>query len=330
MRSLLSSLACVAVLFGLALPASAIEPKYLPANAEFAVTINLKQILESPLLKDKKDLVDMAKGFIKDKLNESPAKEYLDKAGFDIFRDLHSITVTGDGSKDPDSFFIAIEGKFDTDKLVEVAKDAAQQAGDNLKVTKSGNVNVFEITPKENEKTIYAGLISDSLLVAAPTREALTATIARVNGGKSAALKPGLKKLIETTNAKQSFSFVATSEGLAKMAENAPQQNPGVGAALQTIEGMALSITLTKDIAFQLAGTATDADSAAEMAKKANGGIALAKLFIGQQAKNDEKLEMVVNVLDTLKISSQGQNVVLRGVVSQAVLEKAFSLIPGQ
>ncbi len=329
MRSFLNRLACAFVLLVLAMPAAAIEPKYLPPNAEVAITVNLKQILESPLLKDKKDLVDLAKGFIKGKLEESPAKEYLDKAGFDIFRDLHSITVTSDGSKDPSNLFIAIEGKFDPEKLVQVAKDAARDAGDKLKVSKVGNVNIFEITPKEDEKTIYAGLINDSLLVAAPSRDGLNATIARVNGGRAAGIKPALKKLLETTNSKQSFSIVASGEGLAKMAESAPQQPGGqFGAMLQSLEGMAFSISLTKDIAFQLAGTATDEESAKNMAKQANAGLTLGKLFVGNKAKEDENFQTAADVINSLKISTQGTNVVLRGVITQENLEKALSLIP--
>lgn len=329
MRSFLNRLSCLAVLIGLAMPAAAIEPKYLPPNAEVAITVNLKQILESPLLKDKKDLVDLAKGFIKGKLEESPAKEYLDKAGFDIFRDLHSITVTSDGSKDPNNAFIAIEGKFDAEKLVQVAKDAARDAGDKLKVSKVGNVNIFEISPKEDEKTIYAGLINDSLLVAAPSREGLNATIARVNGGRAAGIKPALKKLLETTNAKQSFSFVASGDGLAKLAESAPQQPGGqFGAMLQSLDGVAFSITLTKDISFQLAGTAVDEESAKNMAKQANAGLTLGKLFVGNKAKEDENFQTAADVINSLKISTQGTNVVLRGVITQENLDKALSLIP--
>src|SRR6266404_3949669 len=75
MRSFLSRLACVAVVFGLALSARAIEPKYLPPNAEMAITVNLKQILASELFKDKKDLVDEVKGLLKGKLEDTPVKE---------------------------------------------------------------------------------------------------------------------------------------------------------------------------------------------------------------------------------------------------------------
>src|SRR4051794_1695741 len=195
MYSYLSRIACAFLVLGMALAAPAIEPKYLPPNAEMALTLNLKQILNSELLQDKKVLVDSAKAFVQGKLDETPFKGYFDKAGFDLFRDLHSVTITTDGSKDLDSLFIAVEGNFNTEKWVDLAKSAARDSGDVLKVTKNDNVNIFELTLRANDKTIFAGLIGDSILVAAPTRAALNATIARVQSN-NATLKPGVKKLI--------------------------------------------------------------------------------------------------------------------------------------
>jgi len=329
MRSFLSRLACVAAVMGTALSARAVEPKYLPPNSEVAITVNLKQILNSDLVKDKKDLVDQAKAFLKQKLDESPAKEYLDKAGFDLFRDLDSVTVTSDGSKDPNNGFVIIEGTFNADKLVEVAKEAATKSGDNLKVTKAGNVNVFEITPKDNEKTIYSALINNSLMIAAASREQLNAAIARINSNKTPNFRANFKTALETTNSKQSFSFVASGEGLAKMAESAPKQPGGdFGAMLQNMDGMAMSISLTKDVTFQLAGTAKTEEDAKKMAAAANFGLIGIRGMVIQQAKQDAKVQPVADIANTLRITTQGNTIVLRGEVSQANLDKMLTLIP--
>jgi hypothetical protein len=309
----------------MALTAPAIEPKYLPPNAEMALTLNLKQIVNSELFQDKKVLVDTAKAFVQGKLEETPLKEYFDKAGFDLFRDLHSVTITTDGSKDLDSLFIAVEGNFNTEKWVDLAKSAARDSGDVLKVTKNGNVNIFELTPRANEKTIYAGLIGDSVLVAAPTREALNATITRVKSNE-ATLKPGFKKLLETTSNKQSFSMVTSGTGIAKGLENAPRVPGGdIGGLLAGLDGLSFSITLTKDITFQLAGAARDEESAKQMASQGDVGLRLAKAFLTQKANEDDKMQLATDVLNTLKITTQGSNVILRGAVTQRALDKLLS-----
>lgn len=275
MRSPLSRIAALAVVFAVAAPASAIDPKFLPPHAEAAITINVKAALDSQLAKNKKDLLEKLKETIKAKLDESPAKEWLEKAGFDIMKDLHSITIAGDGSKEVDSIFFAVEGAFNVDKLVETAREAARTNGDVLKWSKSGNVNIFEVTPQGNEKTIYAGLIGDSVLVAAPTRDALNGTIARVNGGgKAAGLKPGLKTLLQTTNSKQTLSVVATGAAIAKGIENAPRPPKGDFAAMaQSVDGLAISVTVGKDIQFEASITSKDEDTAKKMAAAGNFGL---------------------------------------------------------
>ena len=77
-----------------------IDPKYLPPNSEAAVTINIKQLLESEVVKSKKEMLDAGKKTLNDKMKESGLKSYFDKAGIDLFRDIHTITVSSDGSKD--------------------------------------------------------------------------------------------------------------------------------------------------------------------------------------------------------------------------------------
>jgi hypothetical protein len=328
MRPFIRFASAAAVVSLTLLSAGAIEPKYLPPNAETAITLNLKQIQDSQLFQDKKTIIDFAKGFLQGQLESSPIKAYLDKAEFDLFRDLHSITITTDGSKDLDSMFIAIEGKFKTDKWVQVAKDAANENGEKLRVTKSGNTQIFELTPAQNEKTIYAGLINDKVLVAAPTRASLDATIARVTGLRSPGVKPAFKKLLDTTNSKQSFSYVASGKGIAKGLANMPRVPGGdIGASLESLDGLAFSITIAKDIDFQLAATAKDEDSAKQMAALANKGLTLGRTLLNNK-KDNNKLEPLSDIVSTLKVTTQTSNVILRGVVTQETLDKILSFVP--
>ncbi|MCE9530749.1 MAG: hypothetical protein K8T89_06440, partial [Planctomycetes bacterium] len=329
MRAFLARLTCVAVVLGLALPARAIDPKYLPPNTEIVITVNVKQILESDLLKDKKDLVDQVKAMVKDKINESPAKELLEKADFDPFRDLTSITVTGDGSKDVDSGVVCIEGKFNPEKLADVAKAVAEKDGDKVKITKAGNVTIVEVVPNDNEKPFYAAIVNDSMIVGGLSKDAITKTVARINGGKASTLKPAIKSLLETTNNKQSMSFIATSEGIAKMSENAPKA-PGAEAAaiVQSMEGMGLSITLSKDIGFQAAGNFKDDEGVKKINTMANMGLMAGRMMLAQKAKEEPKLAPVNDVLNTVRITTQGTNLVIRAEISQANLEKLLSAIP--
>ncbi len=86
--------------------ASAAAPKYLPKDTEIVFSINVKQILASDLVKTNKDAVDQAKTMLENQAGDNPAMKYLTDTGFNVFRDLHSITVASNGSKEPTAIIV--------------------------------------------------------------------------------------------------------------------------------------------------------------------------------------------------------------------------------
>ena len=71
---------CVAVCLAAAgwSTSRAADAKYLPSDAEIVVTVNVKQILDSDLLKKYKDGVEKAKGLIEQALPpDNPAAKYF-------------------------------------------------------------------------------------------------------------------------------------------------------------------------------------------------------------------------------------------------------------
>jgi len=327
----LTKLATVALVLALTGSAHAIDPKYLPPDTQAAITVNLKALLNSDLAKAKKDLVQQLKVGLQDKLAESPAKAYLDKAGFDLMRDLHSVTIATDGSQEDDSVFIAVEGNFNSEKLIETAREAARNEGEALKVSKAGSVTVFEIK-KGEQKTIYAGLVNDSLLVAAPSREALNATIGRVNGGRVAGVKPALKSLLASTNPKQAISIVATGEAITKGMQKAPgglgKGGGNLGFSAEDLDGITMSVTVARDVTLQVGIITKDEDSAKKIAAGANLGLLAVRGMIAQKAQEDAKVQPVVDIANTLRVTNQGVNVQLRGEVTQENLDRILAFLP--
>src|SRR6516165_1850557 len=80
-------------LLALVLPARAAEPdKYLPNDTEAIVVLNVKQILDSPLVK--KHLAEKIRDEIK---NNAEVSKVLEALGFDPLKDLSSITIASSG-----------------------------------------------------------------------------------------------------------------------------------------------------------------------------------------------------------------------------------------
>src|SRR5262249_19000795 len=67
----------------------AAEPnKYLPNNAEGVIVINVKQLLEAPLVKDN---LDTLKAML---ASAGDTQKILDELGFDPFQDVESIVIS--------------------------------------------------------------------------------------------------------------------------------------------------------------------------------------------------------------------------------------------
>ena len=306
----------------------AADLKYLPADTEIVFTVNVKQILDSELFKANKEALDHAKTLLDNAAGNNPAQQYLKKAGFDVFRDLHSLTFANSGSKDPAAGFIIIEGKFNPDKFTITAEEAARDSADTIKITKSGGQTIYEITPP-GERMLYATLLEGKVLLAAGNKDALLEAVGRAAGTKRATRKKEFTGLLGTVNNKQSINFVATGAALAKLSEGAPVPNgEAATAALQGIEGLSGAITITKEVQFQLGVNAKDEAGAKKMAQDGTGMLLGVQFLIGQQAKKDEKFAPVVDIVKTLRITNEGSHVLLRGVVSLDVIEKLMKNIP--
>jgi len=313
-------LAGLALVAAFATHARAADTKFLPDDTEIILNINIRQILDSDLVKGQKAILDQIKEQMK---NNTPqeAEKYLKAIGFDLFRDLDSITVAGPGKKDHDAGLIIIEGNFHPKKFYETAAEAAKVHGDHLKISKSGDFKVLEI--QAEGKTIYAAMVSKTTILGSLSKEYFAAGLKRAAGTEKSNLKKNVKDLLKTIDSKQSISGIATGTALSKALEDAPIPNAqAIGPALQAIEGISGALTIGKDIQFQLGIGTKDAETAKDFAQKANFGLILAKGLVAQEAKKDMKLLPVVDVLNTLRAEAKGSSLILRAEVSVENIEK--------
>lgn len=324
--------ACMLGLLVSATTASAQATKLLPNDTELIVTFNLQQMLKSEVAKANKTIIDIAKAKIEEQLDDKGVTKHLKKADFDLFRDLSSVTIAVPGGRSPEEAFILLEGNFNAEKIEAAIGDAAKDAGDKVKVTKIAGVKAFEVSTKD-EKTMYLGVLSKKTMIACVTKKDFAEAVARNEGNKGAAFKTDvIKKLITTVNSKQSISMVATSKILAKLAENAPQANGNQAqqalAFLKTMDGFSAAVTIQKDIDFQLGVNTMDAETAQKYAGIANLAIGVAKMKVAEEAKKNEKLAPAVDIVNSIRVTAQASNLVIRGQITFENLQKLMELIP--
>jgi hypothetical protein len=308
-------------------PARAVDPKLLPADTEWVFSFNLKQILDSDLVKANRESLDQLLALAKANAPEDPgAEKFMKAAGFDMMRDMISLTVAGPAGVDPDKLVVIVEGKFDANKVHTAADDAAKQAGEAVRLTKIGAVKVYEIGIP-GEKTLFASLVDDKHLVVSVTRDMLAEVVARNSGAKKATLKKEFKTVLDATNAKQSLNFAATGAALTTGVKAAPKAPKGVGEFLEKINGVSGAVTVKKDIEFQLNVAATNGETAQQIVQGGEIALGAAKLMVNQKAEADPKAKIAADVLNTFRVTSMGNNVVFRGELSVDVIERIFKMI---
>ena len=187
---------------------------YLPNDTEIVVFINLKQILDSELVKAKKDAVEQGMMALVNWAGDNPVPQYLKGAEFDIFQDLHRIVAAVNSSE---TVTVSIfEGTFDVAKWTATAEKIARANPDTIKITKLGSQSIYEIS-----LGAFATLINDKMIVSALKNEDLTDTLERLAEIKKSSLKKEFAVLLDTVNNnKQTINFVATGAALAKLVES--------------------------------------------------------------------------------------------------------------
>jgi len=307
--------------------ARGMDPKYLPPDTEIVFTVNWKQLLESDLVKSNKQLVEKGKEAVKTQVGDNPLFKYLSKAGFDIFQDLQTISIANNGGKDPTA--VVVEGSFNVKKFSRAADDLAKENADSIKTSTIGDQTVYEFSLPE-EKTIYAALLNEKVLVAYLAKDELESAMKRAKATK----KPSFQKnefavLLSTMTPKQSFSFVATGGALSKLMQGAPVPNgDAAAAALEKLDGLSGAVTVGREIDFQFGVNAVDDATAQKMAQDAQTALPVIQFMVNQQANRDQKLGFLVEVAQTLRVTSQGSNVLIRGKVSAEAIEKIMKSAP--
>ena len=210
----------------------AADVTHFPDDTEVVVTVNLKQIFNSEMVKSQPDALGELKEALGQFAGVNAAQKYLKVAGLDAFRDLRSITYVYTDSKSPKVSFLILEGEFNAEKLSDAAKTGATE----LRAAKSGDHTVYEITPR-GEKRLYATLINPSTLIVATTEEALADARNRAAGTKKSGLKKEMRKFLETADEKQSVGFVSTGTAFARLVEgiSIPDAETAI-AFLQTLD----------------------------------------------------------------------------------------------
>jgi hypothetical protein len=293
--------------------ARAAEPdKLLPAASEFALSVNVKQILGSDIIKK------YALEQIKQALQGNDARKFMTDLGLDPLKDVDRVVAGGSGKDASDSKgLIIIHGKFDPEKLFKAAEAQTKKDPDHFTLVKDGKDVMFKYQP-DNGNPVYGTVVNETTLVAGTDKKMVTTALAADGAGKKPALNKDLSSLIAKQDDKASVWMVAVVKGKLDNVKlpGGGGGNPNVQAQLAKMETVAAVVRVTTDIVLDVTLGMKDTDAAEEMGKMVDDGLTQLKGIVPFLAAQNPQLKPLVDVSKTLKSGVKDKNITISAKMS--------------
>lgn len=301
---------------GLAAPVRAAElDPLLPAETESVIFVNVRQILDSDLIKK------YAKGQIEQALKTADAQKNLAALGLDPLKDIDRVTGGTWGTPEEMKGLFVVRGKFDPEKLFAAATAAAKKEEGKLEIVEEGSLKLIKIMNEKQKQPVFVTVADEKTIIGGTDKKMVAATVATAQKGvkPAVAVKKELAALLLGMDEKASLFVAGLADG--KKVELPPNVNiPGVdgeklGKQLQQLANVAMTINLTKDISFDISMGMKDADSAAEFGTTVDGLINTAKTFLpllaGQQPQAKPLVDELTKTLAS-KVKDKNVTIVLK------------------
>jgi hypothetical protein len=306
-------------LLSVALPVRAAEvERLLPEKTETILVINVKQLLESPLIK--KHALELARGALKQ--NEQVSKIF-EALGFDPFRDVTSVTVATTGAG-PDAKGLAIvHGQFDTAKFHAKAEEVSKEQGEHLKIHKEGGNTIYEVQSQSGQEPMFVGIVDKSTIVGSNKKDEVTTALSKAGGNTAATnINKDLQALVEKADANQSLWFAMIASALKGQTELANEEK--FKKIIEKLTSISGAINVTDGLSIHATVATKSADDAKELADEAKQGLEQASGFLALLVSQNQKLAPVEELAKSLKVSAEKSSVEIKGGLSGDKIEKSL------
>jgi hypothetical protein len=301
--------------------------RYLPADTEVVSIVNVRQILSSALVKQIG--VDKIRDLIKqsDELNE-----VLKDLKLDLLKDVDRIVSAAPSAGEQDKGLNIIHGRFDLEAFRARAEKAAKDNKDILKIQKvkdgqGSEHTIYEVSLGDaipglpGGQTMYVGFASKNVILVAASKDYLIDGL-RV---KPDATKPALKNkaladLLSRIDEKQSLSMAVIGEALTR--GELPGVPDDVKDVLKKITAGQFGLTVTDGIKLEVSVNTKEAEDAKKIRDQVNNGLNLAIAGAAAFAMQEPKLNIIVDFLKSVKVTTREKNVSLKAELTGEDLGK--------
>lgn len=297
----------------LALPARAADvDKLLPDDSSVVVTIDVRQILDSALVK-KHGLAPAEKAL----KNNADLEKILSAAGFDPLKHLTTVTLALESDLAANKGLVILRGKFDSARIAARAEEMAKKE-DRLKVETVAGQTVY-VMKGGPDGPGYLAVLDNDTAIATSDKNSLQEALEKQAGKRKPTLKKEFKQQIEGIEVGRSVWVVASGAALRK---NPFAADDKVKEVLERIDFVMVTVSISDGVTVKSTVTATNDDAAKALQKDIQGGLESAKGVIAVVSDNRPELAPVGELLDTLRLKAEGTSLRLQLEASAELIQK--------
>jgi hypothetical protein len=289
--------------------AAAVPDRLTPSDAELVVQVNVRQLLQTPLVK--KHALDPLKSLLE---HSAETRRLLHAAGLDPFQDIDTISLSTSGRPlKGGKLLVVVRGSFSPDKVQTAADEYAKKHPGRIKSSKDGELSMWEI--QSDDRPFYAAFVENKTLVMTATKEDTVAIVRRAGQAPqqpSAAMQAALAHLKGGEN--MWLAMVATDD--IKQLLKSDDSTKDFAAALQSVTG---ALEMSDDAQFGLVVHTTSAEAAAKLKDRLEELMPLLS-FLG--AGKDRSGQIAKEVIDSIKLKTEKNDVSIRLHVTDAQIDK--------
>jgi hypothetical protein len=295
------------------------EPdKLLPAETDTVIAINLRQIIDSDIIKK------YALEKIKEALQDNEAQKVLSELGLDPLKDVHRVVVSGSGKDQTDmKFLIIVHGKFDLEKLDKAVSLQTKQDKDHYSLIVDGQDKMFKYQP-DTGNPLYIALVDEATVILANSKKSIRTALATAKSSQKPAISRELATLLASMDDKASLWMASVVKGKLDGVNilNGPGVSPNLKALLSKLDSVSVVIRVTTDVSLDISLGMADTTAAAAAGQEVDQGLQMVKGFAPALTAQNPQMKPLADVLQTIKNTVKEKSVVISAKLSGTAIEQ--------
>jgi hypothetical protein len=285
----------------------------LPKDTDLVISLNVRQILESPVIKAH------ASDLIRTTLSSNKEVDEAIKAlGLDPLADFNrvSVGINLDNFNNPRAL-VLIDGKFDANKIARLMDDLIKKDPKKFGAEKASGRTIYRLGV--GNQNVFAATLEGKTIVLGTAREYVVRASDAAKGARKPEIRKELADLLARADPKASIYLAGYVKGRLGAV---PLPDADLKKMIEQVETITGEVRLGKDLQAVVTLTTANAKVAKEVQTLAESAISLYRLQLKLALSDQPELRPLVDLASSIKAVQKDRQIVITGNLAGDAIEK--------